>query len=87
LLQLAPEAERQGVLNIGGFDSSEPLRSGWAWGQHYLENGVVFIEATIGDGKAFLFTPRVTFRAQSHGTFSLVFNAIYYGTAEETRIR
>ncbi len=87
VLRLAPEAGRQGVLNIGWFDSSEPLRSGWAWGQHFLENGTVFVEATVGDGKAFLFTPKVTFRAQSHGTFTLVFNAIYYGTAEESRIR
>lgn len=87
VLKLAPEARQQGILNIGWFDSSEPLRSGWAWGQHYLENGTVFVEATVGDGKVFLFTPRVTFRGQSHVTFPLVFNAIYYGTAEETRIR
>jgi hypothetical protein len=87
VLRLSPEAARQGVQKIGWFDNAGPLRSGWAWGQHYLENGTVFVEASIGDGKVFLFTPRVTFRSQPHGTFPLVFNAIYYGTAEESRIR
>jgi hypothetical protein len=87
VFRLGPDAESRGVRRIGWFDSPEPLRSGWAWGQHYLEGGTTLIEADIGEGKLFLYGPRVTFRAQSHGTFPLVFNAIYYGTAEERRIR
>ena len=87
VFRLAPDAERQGVLRIGWFDTPEPLRSGWAWGQHYLENGTTMLEASIGEGLLFLFGPRVTFRAQPHGTFPLVFNAIYYGSAEETSLR
>jgi hypothetical protein len=87
VFSLEPGAERLGVHRIGWFDTPDPLRSGWAWGQEYLENGTTLIEADIGDGKLFLFGPEVTFRAQPHGTFPLVFNAIYYGTAEEGRIR
>lgn len=87
VFRLGADAERQGVRRIGWFDSPAPLRSGWAWGQEHLEGGTALIEAAIGDGTLFLYGPRVTFRAQPHGTFPLVFNAIYYGTAEERRIR
>jgi hypothetical protein len=57
------------------------LRSGWAWGQQYLEGGTVAVEATVGKGKVFLFGPEILHRAQPHGTFKFLFNGIYYGTA------
>lgn len=85
--RLEAGAERQGVVRIGWFDNAEPLRSGWAWGQEYLLNGTALMEASIGEGTLYLFGPRVTFRAQPHGTFPLVFNAIYCGNAERLRIR
>ncbi len=76
---LRPGAESQGVRRIGWFDSDNPLRSGWAWGERYLENGVAALEADYGEGKIFIFGPKITFRAQSHGTFGFLFNGIYYG--------
>jgi hypothetical protein len=82
VLQLAPDAFLRGVRPVAWFDSREPLRSGWAWGQHYLERGVAGIEAPVGKGKVLLFGPEITFRAQPHGTFKLLFNSIYYGTAQ-----
>jgi hypothetical protein len=72
-----------GVRRIGWFDTDEPLRSGWAWGQHHLEGGVGALEADYGQGKIFLFGPKITFRSQSHGTFPFLFNGIYYGAAED----
>ncbi len=77
----------EGVTPIMHFDSPAPLRSGWAWGQERLENGVAAAEAQVGDGKLFLFGPEIAFRAQPHGTFKLLFNGIYYGAARETRLR
>jgi hypothetical protein len=56
------------------------LRSGWAWGQTYLEGGVAIAEATVGRGTLVLLGPEVTFRAQPHGTFKFLFNGIYVGT-------
>ncbi len=44
------------------------------------------IEADLGDGKLFLFTPRITFRSQSHAAFPLLFNGIFYGSADEEPI-
>jgi len=83
VLQLAPDATLRGVRPVSWFDSKEPLRSGWAWGQHYLEGGTAAIEASIGKGKVFLIGPEITFRAQPHGTFKLLFNGILYGTARQ----
>ena len=82
LERLAPDATLRGIRPVSWFDSKEPLRSGWAWGQHYLEGGTAAVEAAVGKGKVFLLGPEITFRAQPHGTFKFLFNGIYYGTAE-----
>jgi hypothetical protein len=67
---------------VAWFDSRAPLRSGWAWGQHYLAGGTAAVEAPLGKGKVILFGPEITFRAQPHGTFKFLFNSIYYGPAQ-----
>ena len=79
-------AEAQGVRRIGWYDTESPLKSGWAWGERYLQNGVGAIEADYGQGKLFIFGPRITFRAQPHGTFGFLFNGIYYGAADDRPI-
>jgi hypothetical protein len=75
--KLGPDAAAKGVKAIAWFDSKTPLRSGWAWGQHYLENGVIAAEATVGKGRVFLFGAEILQRAQPHPTFKLLFNGIY----------
>jgi hypothetical protein len=82
VLQLAPDSTLRGVKPVSWFDAKEPLRSGWAWGQHHLEGGTAAVEARVGKGKVFLIGPEITFRAQPHGTFKLLFNGIFYGTSE-----
>ncbi len=76
---LEPEASLKGVRPLMWFDSDTPLRSGWAWGEHYLKEGVVAATADVGKGKVYLFGPEITFRSQPHGTYKLLFNSIYYG--------
>ena len=75
-----------GVTPIGWFDTDTPLRSGWAWGQHHLQGGVSVADARLGEGRLFLFAPKITFRAQSHGTFPFLFNGIHYGAAREVTL-
>jgi hypothetical protein len=65
------------VVPIAMFDTDTPLRSGWAWGQQYLQGGVIAAEAKVGAGRVLLFGPAILHRAQPHGTFKLLFNAIY----------
>ncbi len=81
VFRLEPDAAIKGVKPVAWFDSPTPLRSGWAWGQNYLDGGVAMAEAAVGKGKVFLLGPEVTFRGQPHGTFKFLFNGIYYGSA------
>jgi hypothetical protein len=80
--KLSPDAAANGVSPVAWFSGTESLRSGWAWGQQYLDGGIAIAEARVGEGKLFLLGPEVTFRGQPHGTFKFLFNGIYYGTAK-----
>ena len=81
VFRLEPTAAMKGVKPIAWFDSPTPLRSGWAYGQGYLEGGVQGIDASVGMGKLYLFGPEITFRAQPHGTFKFLFNGIHLAAA------
>jgi hypothetical protein len=76
VFRLHPDAANRGVRAIAWFDSETPLRSGWAWGQNYLDGGVAIAEARVGRGKLYLFGPEILFRAQPHGTFKFFFNSL-----------
>jgi hypothetical protein len=65
---------------IATFDTTAPLRSGWAWGQEYLAGGVAALEARVGKGRVVLYGPEILQRAQPHGTFKLLFNALFAST-------
>jgi hypothetical protein len=71
-----PDAQLKGVRPLAWFASPTPLRSGWAWGQSYLDGAVAAGEARIGKGTLYFFGPEVTFRAQPHGTFKWLFNGL-----------
>jgi len=77
VFRLSPEALGAGVKPLAWFGADPPLRSGWAWGQHYLKHGVTAFEAKVGKGTLYAFGPEITFRGQSHGTFKLLFNGLY----------
>ena len=85
VFRLAPNAGARGIRPVMWFDSGTPLRSGWAWGQNYLEGGTTAFEATIGQGHVFAFGPEITFRGQPHGTFKFLFNGIYLAGEKEGR--
>jgi hypothetical protein len=75
--RLGADAASKGVRPLAWFASAAPLRSGWAWGQQYLDGAVEAVEAPIGKGTLYLFAPEITFRGQPHGTFKWLFNGIY----------
>jgi hypothetical protein len=69
------------VKAIATFNGPDVLVSGWAWGQKALDGATAIAESRIGEGKVVVFGPEVAFRGQAHGTFKLLFNALYYGSA------
>mgnify|MGYP002335876022 CR=1 FL=1 len=78
VFKISTEAIASGkVKPILWFSNPASLRSGWAWGQAYLRDGVTAFEAQFGKGKLYAFGPEITFRAQTHGTFKLLFNQLY----------
>jgi hypothetical protein len=79
---LEPDAEMRGTRAVAWYGSAAPLHSGWAWGQTYLRGGLAAAESSLGKGKVFLICPEITFRGQSHATFPLLFNGIYYAAAQ-----
>jgi hypothetical protein len=80
--RLLPEATARGIKAVAWIASPTPLRSGWAWGQQYLDQAAEVIEAPLGKGRVVLFGPEIAWRAQPHGTFKFLFNGIYSGAAQ-----
>jgi hypothetical protein len=76
VMRLGPDAALKGVKALAWYDNPSPLKSGWAWGQNYLEGGVAMAEGKYGQGTVYMFGPEITFRAQPAATFKLLFNSI-----------
>ncbi len=65
------------VTPLAWYASDKTLRSGWAFGQSYLQDGVAAFSAIVGKGKLYVYGPEITFRAQTHGTYKMLFNQLF----------
>jgi hypothetical protein len=66
-------------------DDEDLVASGWAFGAEKMAGRPAVVEATLGKGRVVLIGPRVQHRAQTVGTFKLLFNAIdRAGMAEQS---
>lgn len=86
VFRLDAAAADKGIRPIAWFSSAAPLHSGWAWGQAYLKDGVAAFSAPVGAGMLYAFGPEITFRAQSLGTFKLLFNDLYGMEIKEAKL-
>jgi hypothetical protein len=73
------------VRKVAWFDSAEPLKSGWAWGQQYLKDGIQMAEATVGKGRVMVFGPELLFRTQPHANYRFFFNSLYLSVAPDLK--
>ena len=63
-----------------------PLLSGWINGEKSLYNRGAIADVPFGDGRIILIGFPAQYRAQSHGSFRYLFNAIYYGPSRKIRM-
>jgi hypothetical protein len=78
VFKLLPDAiAHKEVVPLAWYASDKTLRSGWAFGQAYLQDGIAAFEAKVGNGKLFVYGPEITFRAQTHGNYKMLFNQLY----------
>ncbi len=69
------------LRTVAWFNSPEPLKSGWAWGQKFLDKGIEMVEANVGQGRVFVFGNDLLFRSQPHGNYRFFFNSLYLSVA------
>jgi hypothetical protein len=73
-----PDVERS-VIAWYPEDAKDILVSGYAHGAERLQRKAAAVSFTRGKGKIVMFGFRVQHRAQTEGTFQLLFNAIFWG--------
>ncbi|MFN0120682.1 MAG: M14 family zinc carboxypeptidase [Blastocatellia bacterium] len=72
--------DRAQAVEIARYAQRDVLRSGWLLGEKFLAGKTAIAEARYGKGRLILFGFRPQHRAQTWGTFRLIFNAMRHAT-------
>jgi hypothetical protein len=76
-IALKLKAYNREIQEVGFYVNRNVLKSGWAVGEEKLFNKLALADIPVGKGRAILYAFRVQHRAQTYGTFKLLFNALY----------
>jgi hypothetical protein len=68
---------------VARYGDRDLLRGGWLDGERFLAQQTALVDVGYGKGRIALIGFRTQNRAQSHGTFKVLFNAIYQAGATE----
>ena len=74
--EITPSRGNDRYETIVRYAERDILQSGWLIGEEHLSNKAAMVSASVGDGKVVLVGFRTQHRAQTHGTFKLLFNAL-----------
>ena len=76
----AVKAGATGVTTPVKYPTSNVLRSGWLLGENVIAGQTAVADVKYGQGQVALLGVSVQHRAQAHGTYKLLFNALYAAT-------
>ncbi|MCX7973510.1 MAG: hypothetical protein N3B16_03320 [Candidatus Aminicenantes bacterium] len=76
-LEISPSERNERYRIIVRYADKDILQSGWLVGEQHLSRKAAMVEADYGKGKIVLIAFRPQHRCQTHGTFKLLFNAIF----------
>ncbi len=83
---LIPDFESKNGQVAAKYPDRNPLLSGWILGDELLRRKAAVVDMPYGEGRVILIGFRSQFRGQTHGTFKLLFNALYYGSATPAKL-
>jgi hypothetical protein len=75
--QILPTEMNEEYEIVVSYPDREILQSGWLIGEEHLTRRAALVSAPLGKGKIILIGFRTQHRAQTHGTFKFLFNALY----------
>ena len=77
--EILPTPRNERIQRIVTFAERDILQSGWLLGEAAIAGKAAMVSVQLGQGKVVLIGFRAQHRAQTHGTFKLVFNALMSG--------
>ncbi len=75
--EILPSGENERYEVVASYSDREILESGWLIGEEKLKRKTAMVVARYELGKVILIGFRPQHRAQTHGTYKLVFNSLY----------
>ena len=80
--QVVPSDRNHRIERIVTFVDRDIMQSGWLIGEDVISEKAAMVSVGHGQGKVVLIGFRAQHRAQTHGTFKLVFNALVMGDSD-----
>jgi hypothetical protein len=84
--RITPTEGDNKAVAVAKYPRKDILAAGWIHGEKMLAGRSAIVEAKHGEGRAVLIGFRAQHRAQSVGTFHVLFNALFLSSAEKTNM-